>query len=140
MARPCPSCGTENPAEARFCFSCATPLEGSSSQRRERKIATALFADIVGSTALAEREDPEVVQSLVGRAFDQLSAVVERHGGLIEKFVGEAVLALFGVPIVHEDDPERAVRSALEAGRMVGDITRIGYTLVAMAPRHALRM
>ena len=108
----CPSCGEENPKRARFCLNCSAPLQASAS-RHERKFATALFADIVGSTELAEREDPEVVQALIGAAFDRLSAEIERYGGLIEKFVGDAVLAVFGVPSAHEDDPERAVRAGL---------------------------
>ena len=82
--------------------------------RQERKFATVLFVDIVGSTALAEREDPEVVQALIGSTFDRLVAVIDRFGGTPEKFIGDAVLAVFGVPAGHEDDSERAVRAALE--------------------------
>ena len=75
----CPSCGEENPERARFCLSCGTPLAaGSAPSRMARKFATALFADLVGSTALAEQEDPEVVQSVVGRTFDRLSAEITR--------------------------------------------------------------
>ena len=81
---------------------------------RERKFATALFADLVGSTAFGEREDPEVVQSLVSRTFARLAEEVERFGGTIDKVMGDAILAVFGVPAAHEDDPERAVRAALE--------------------------
>jgi class 3 adenylate cyclase len=80
-------------------------------RRKEHKFATALFADIVGSTTLAEREDPEIVQSIVGRAFDRLAEEVARHEGLLEKFMGDAILAVFGVPRAHEDDAERAVRA-----------------------------
>jgi len=80
----------------------------------ERKVATILFADIVGYTSLNEGTDPEIVGAVVGRAFDRLSVEVERYEGLIEKFAGDAMLAVFGVPAVHEDDPERAVRAALE--------------------------
>jgi class 3 adenylate cyclase/tetratricopeptide (TPR) repeat protein len=119
----CPSCGEENPEHARFCLSCATPLQVATA-RHERKFATALFADIVGSTALAEREDPEVVQSLIGRAFERLSGEIERYGGLIEKFVGDAVLAVFGVPSAHEDDPERAVRAAFEMQAVLSELNR----------------
>jgi class 3 adenylate cyclase/tetratricopeptide (TPR) repeat protein len=121
--RTCPSCGEENPDRARFCLNCSAPLQPTVS-RHERKFATALFADIVGSTALAEREDPEIVQSLVGRAFDRLSAEIERYGGLIEKFVGDAVLAVFGVPSAHEDDPERAVRAGLEMQAVLSELNR----------------
>jgi class 3 adenylate cyclase/tetratricopeptide (TPR) repeat protein len=80
----------------------------------ERKFATILFADIVDSTALGEQEDPEVVRALVTREFERLAVVVESHGGTLEKFIGDAILAVFGVPVAHEDDPERAVRAALE--------------------------
>jgi class 3 adenylate cyclase/tetratricopeptide (TPR) repeat protein len=90
----------------------------------ERKFATALFADLVGSTALAEREDPEVVQSVVGRTFDRLSAEIERYEGLLEKFMGDAVLAVFGVPRAHEDDAERAVRAALEMQDVLAELNR----------------
>src|SRR5437899_12553789 len=102
----CPNCGEDNPARARFCLACAEPLgEVGATARKERKFAAALFADIVGSTALAEREDPEVVQAVVSRAFDRLAEEVERFGGLLEKFMGDAILAVFGVPMAHEDDP-----------------------------------
>ncbi len=119
----CPSCGEENPDHARFCLNCSAPLHPTAS-RHERKFATALFADIVGSTELAEREDPEVVQALVSRAFERLSAEIDRYGGLIEKFVGDAVLAVFGVPSAHEDDPERAVRAGLEMQAVLSELNR----------------
>ncbi|MGZ8599966.1 MAG: AAA family ATPase [Actinomycetota bacterium] len=119
----CASCGEENPDRARFCLNCSAPLHPGA-VRHERKFATALFADIVGSTALAEREDPEIVQSLVGRAFDRLSTEIERYGGLIEKFVGDAVLAVFGIPSAHEDDPERAVRAGLEMQAVLSELNR----------------
>ena len=79
----CPACGTENPDGAKFCNACASPLEPERSGRKERKYATALFADLVGSTELAEREDPEVVQSVVGRTFDRLSDEIARYEGLL---------------------------------------------------------
>jgi len=122
MALVCDSCGTENPDQARFCFACAAPLVEAPRARRERKFATALFADLVGSTALAEREDPEVVQSVIGRAFDRAAREIERHGGLLEKFIGDAILAVFGVPTVHEDDPERAVRAGLALLKLLDDL------------------
>jgi class 3 adenylate cyclase/tetratricopeptide (TPR) repeat protein len=121
----CPSCGFENAEGSRFCSSCGTALaDAAAPVRRERKFATALFADLVGSTALAEHEDPEVVQSLVGRAFDRLAGEIERYGGLLEKFMGDAVLAVFGVPHAHEDDPERAVRAALELQAVLSELNR----------------
>ncbi|MEX2406896.1 MAG: zinc-ribbon domain-containing protein, partial [Actinomycetota bacterium] len=89
----CPSCGAENPEGAKFCNACGTTLGQPEQRRKERKFATALFADLVGSTALAEQEDPEVVQSVVGRTFDRLSEEIARYEGLLEKFMGDAVLA-----------------------------------------------
>ena len=121
----CPNCGEDNPERARFCLACATPLaEAAPAARRERKFAAALFADLVGSTAMAEREDPEVVQAVVNRAFDRLREEVERYGGLLEKFMGDAILAVFGVPTAHEDDPERAVRAAIEMQAVLGELNR----------------
>src|SRR5437879_1224535 len=120
----CPSCGRENPADAKFCNTCGTALTPAPAARNERKFATALFADLVGSTALAEREDPEVVQSVVGRTFDRLAQEIERYEGLLEKFMGDAVLAVFGVPRAHEDDAERAVRAALEMQAVLSELNR----------------
>ena len=121
----CPSCGEENPERAKFCLSCGAPLAAEQAPgRMERKFATALFADLVGSTTLAEREDPEVVQSVVGRTFDRLSAEITRYGGHLEKFMGDAVLAVFGIPRAHEDDPERAVRAAMEMQAVLSELNR----------------
>ena len=120
----CPSCGTENPDGAKFCNGCGTTLAQADPRRKERKFATALFADLVGSTALAEQEDPEVVQSVVGRTFDRLSEEIARFEGLLEKFMGDAVLAVFGVPRAHEDDAERAVRAALEMHAVLSELNR----------------
>src|SRR5512132_1009915 len=126
--RSCPRCGEENPERARFCLNCGEPLEesaeGRPERRKERKFATALFADLVGSTSLAEREDPEVIQSIVGRAFDRLAEEVARYEGLLEKFMGDAVLAVFGVPRAHEDDAERAVRAAIEMQAVLSELNR----------------
>jgi class 3 adenylate cyclase len=119
----CPSCGEENPDRARFCLACGTAI-ASEPRRKERKFATALFADLVGSTTLAEREDPEIVQAVVGRTFDRLAEEIQRHEGLLEKFMGDAVLAVFGVPRAHEDDPERAVRAALEMQAILSELNR----------------
>jgi class 3 adenylate cyclase len=110
----CPTCGRENPPDARFCNSCASPLQAAPEPRREeRKIVTVLFADLVGFTSRAERLDPEDVRALLDPYWQHLRAELERFGGTVEKFIGDAVMALFGAPVAHEDDPERAVRAAL---------------------------
>ncbi len=120
----CPSCGAGNPEGARFCNACGSALAQPEPRRKERKYATALFADLVGSTALAEREDPEVVQAVVGGAFDRLAEEISRYEGLLEKYMGDAVLAVFGVPRAHEDDAERAVRAALEMHAVLSELNR----------------
>ena len=120
----CPSCGRDNPPDAKFCNTCGAPLTAPAPARKERKFATALFADLVGSTSLAEHEDPEVVQSVVGRTFDRLAVEIGRYEGLLEKFMGDAVLAVFGVPKAHEDDAERAVRVGLEMQAILSELNR----------------
>jgi class 3 adenylate cyclase/tetratricopeptide (TPR) repeat protein len=110
----CPSCGRENPADSRFCNACGVELAPAGDTREYRKVVTVLFCDVVGSTALGESTDPEALRALLGRYFDQMKAIVERHGGTVEKFIGDAVMAVFGVPQLHEDDALRAVRAAVE--------------------------
>src|SRR5215218_2335852 len=109
----CGGCGTENPDVAKFCLACGTPLVVAPPPEEERKPITALFVDIVGSTSRAEGLDPEDVLALLDPYYARLRAVLERHGGTVEKFIGDAVVALFGAPLAHEDDPERAVRAGL---------------------------
>jgi class 3 adenylate cyclase/tetratricopeptide (TPR) repeat protein len=109
----CPACGHENRASARFCDSCGAPLALASPVREERKVVTVLFADLVGFTSRAEQLDPEDVRALLSPYYGRLRAVLEHFGGTVEKFIGDAVMALFGAPVAHEDDPERAVRAAL---------------------------
>jgi class 3 adenylate cyclase/tetratricopeptide (TPR) repeat protein len=108
----CPRCGGEAPPEARFCPACGTAL-AAPLPREERKIVTVLFADLVGSTARAETLDPEDVRAILAPYYARLRTELERFGGTVEKFIGDAVVAVFGAPVAHEDDPERAVRSAL---------------------------
>ena len=110
----CPNCGTDNPAEARFCMSCAAPLAETETKREQRKVVTILFCDLVGSTALGESTDPEALRARMRHYFEDLRAIIERHGGTVEKFVGDAVMAVFGIPVSHEDDALRAVRAASE--------------------------
>jgi class 3 adenylate cyclase/tetratricopeptide (TPR) repeat protein len=109
----CPSCGDENADKARFCQNCATPLGGETLAADVRKVVTIVFADVTGSTALGERLDPEALRSVMGRYFDEMAAVIESHGGTVEKFIGDAVMAVFGIPRLHEDDAVRAVRAAV---------------------------
>ena len=157
--RACAACGTPLPSDAHFCPACGTPTDPNSmaadvktaavpaaptttaaaagdlaeapDSGRERKVATMVFADLVGFTSLNESADPELVQALVTRAFDRLSTEVDRYQGTIEKFAGDAMLAVFGVPAVHEDDAERAVRAALEMQAAVvelaADLRREGH-------------
>src|SRR3972149_417383 len=115
----CPSCGRENSDDARFCRAGATPLAAPEPAREQRKVVTVLFCDLVGSTALGESTDPEALRARMRRYFDDLRAIIERHGGMVEKFVGDAVMAVFGIPVSHEDDALRAVRAAAEMGAAV---------------------
>jgi class 3 adenylate cyclase len=108
----CARCGHENRAEARFCDSCGSPLEVVAPERR--KLATMLFCDLSGSTAMGERVDAESVRELMFSYFHEMRGAIERHGGTVEKFIGDAVMAVFGVPTAHEDDALRAVRAAWE--------------------------
>src|SRR5213596_2480516 len=111
--RVCSACGTENPKQARFCLGCGAALAEAAPPGEERKVITALFVHLVGSTARSETMDIEDVKALVSPYHARVRAELERHGGTFEKFSGDAILALFGTPRAHEDDPERAVRAAL---------------------------
>ena len=119
----CPSCSAENPAGARFCNACAAPLAPVAVEpREERKIVTVLFADLVGFTARAERLDPEDVRAILDRYHSRVRTEIEAFGGTVEKFIGDAVVALFGAPVAHGDDPERGVRAGLAVQRAVADM------------------
>ena len=110
----CPSCGHGNQAGAKFCSECGAALVAAEPlAREERKVVTVLFADLVGFTSRAEQMDPEDVRALLSPYYARLRSELERFGGTVEKFIGDAVMALFGAPAAHEDDPERAVRAAL---------------------------
>jgi class 3 adenylate cyclase/tetratricopeptide (TPR) repeat protein len=109
----CPACGEENPERFRLCGFCGEPL-APAPPPSVRKTVTAVFSDVTGSTALGERLDPEALRALMQRYFEEMGTVLERHGGTVEKFIGDAVVAVFGVPHVHEDDALRAVRAAAE--------------------------
>jgi class 3 adenylate cyclase/tetratricopeptide (TPR) repeat protein len=113
--RGCPGCGTENLDDARFCQACGTPLaEAAAPPRGARKTVTIVFTDVAGSTSLGERLDPEALRRIMTTYFDRMRAVLERHGGTVEKYIGDAIVAVFGLPEVHEDDAVRAVRAAAE--------------------------
>jgi len=113
----CPTCGEQNPERARFCLSCGQPLSEAGRGERAaetRRRVTVLFTDVVGSTPLGERLDPEALREVMQRYFDAMRVAIERHEGTVEKFIGDAVMAVFGIPRLHEDDPLRAVRAAIE--------------------------
>jgi len=140
----CPSCGHENAAAAKFCSECGAALVAFvPAARTERKILTVLFADLVGFTSRAEQLDPEDVQAVLAPYHERLRYELERWGGTVEKFIGDAVMALFGAPVTREDDPERAVRSALairdwiaEEGKLqVRIAVNTGEALVNLAAR-----
>jgi class 3 adenylate cyclase/tetratricopeptide (TPR) repeat protein len=121
----CTACGTENPPQARFCLACGTELAAAPAPpppSEERKVITAIFVDLVGSTARSEQLDPEDVKALVAPYHARVRAELERHGGTFEKFSGDAVLALFGSPKAHEDDPERAIRAGLAVRNGIAEL------------------
>ena len=140
LASNCPSCGAENPPEAKFCIECGTALTGAPAAPaappgpappehlrpaqlpEERRKATVLFADLSGYTAVAERMDPEAVKSMVDGALRRLGDEVARFGGTVDKFIGDNVMAVFGAPVSHEDDPERAVRAGLAMQAAMAEI------------------
>jgi class 3 adenylate cyclase/tetratricopeptide (TPR) repeat protein len=125
----CSRCARENPDDARFCNSCGASLAAEPRTREERKIVTAVFVDLVGSTARAERLDPEDVRAVLRRYHETLRRDLERYGGTVEKFIGDAVVAVYGAPTAHEDDPERAVRAALAARESIAALNDRDDTL-----------
>src|SRR5438045_8467459 len=109
----CLRCGRESVGDFAFCPHCAAPF-AFVAVREQRKTVTALFCDVVESTALGESTDPEVLRAILARYFERMRSIVEAHGGTVEKFIGDAVMAVFGVPVAHEDDALRACRAAVE--------------------------
>ena len=151
LAIACATCGAANRPEARFCATCGAALEPVAGRSRapagaargsrptpgpgsdgaaERRLVTVLFADLVGFTPFAEEQDPEETRELLTAYFDRTRLVIERHGGRVEKFIGDAVMAVWGTPVAHEDDAERAVRAALE---VVAAVDGLGPGLEARA-------
>ena len=145
LSAGCPSCGAANEPSARFCGQCGVPLVGETGLTSaaaaevpittERRIVSVLFADLVGFTTIAEGRDAEEVRELQDRYFATARAVIERYGGTLEKFIGDAVMAVWGAPTTHEDDAERAVRAALDLVDAVGalEVRPGGPTLEARA-------
>ncbi len=132
LSVPCPECGAANEGDDKFCGNCGSTLSSASSgeprgvsrgPESERRLVSVLFADLVGFTTLSESRDAEEVRELLSRYFDLSREIVERYGGVVEKFIGDAVMAVWGTPVAHEDDAERAVRAALD---LVSEIAALG--------------
>jgi class 3 adenylate cyclase/tetratricopeptide (TPR) repeat protein len=121
----CANCGEQNPERARFCLSCGASLVAEQ-RRGARKVVTVVVGDVTGSTALGERLDPESLGRVMARYFERTRAVLERHHGLVQKFIGDAVVATFGVPVVREDDALRAVRAAAAMQDAVAELDEAG--------------
>jgi len=147
LAIACPACSAANAPDAKFCGECGTVLGASGAQApapvaatatpaataapvAERRLVSVLFADLVGFTTLADGRDPEETRALLTRYFGLARDVIERYGGTVEKFIGDAVMAVWGAPIAHEDDAERAVRAGLE---LVDAVTSLGSSIQARA-------
>ena len=114
----CAACGTANEPSDKFCGECGAALTADAgspgpASGSERRLVTILFADLVGFTTLSEHRDPEEVRELLSRYFDRCRTLIERYGGTVEKFIGDAVMAVWGTPVAREDDPERGVRAGL---------------------------
>ncbi len=120
----CGSCGRDNPEGFRFCGFCGAALAERPRGTEVRKTVTIVFCDVTGSTSLGERLDPESLRKVMTRYFDEMRRVIERHGGTVEKFIGDAVMAVFGVPVVHEDDALRAVRAAVEMREALAQLNK----------------
>lgn len=146
--RICLRCKQENPPVARFCLGCGASLDDPTNPPDERRIVTIIFVDLVGFTARAERLDPEDVRALLGPYHDRVRREIESFGGVVEKFIGDAVMGVFGAPLAHGDDAERAVRAALAIRDLAGELAdgglqiriavNTGEAVVSLAARPAL--
>ncbi len=127
----CTNCGHDNRERAKFCEECGAVLASTAASNEQRKIVTILFCDLAGSTELGESTDPEALRALLATYFERMKAIVESHGGSVEKFIGDAVMAVFGVPRTHEDDALRACRAAVEMRDALPELglhARLGVT------------
>ncbi len=124
LAPRCSRCGSELPGAVRFCPTCGAPVSDATSLPQERKLVTVLFADVSGSTGLGERLDPEGLKEIMDAYFEAMRREIEASGGTVEKFIGDAVMAVFGVPVAHEDDATRALRAALDMRRALSGLNR----------------
>jgi class 3 adenylate cyclase/tetratricopeptide (TPR) repeat protein len=129
----CPQCGEENPERARFCLACGQPLAVAAPAGEERKVVSVLFVDLVGFTNRSDRADPEDVRATLRPYHERVKADIERFGGTVEKFIGDAVMAVFGAPVAHEDDAERAVRSGLRILETIEELREDGLELAVRA-------
>jgi class 3 adenylate cyclase len=120
----CPVCGEPNPARASFCLNCGSQLPAAPASRPARKTVTVVFTDLAGAGGLGQRLDPESLAVVMARWFDHMRGLFERHGGRVQKFVGDAVVAVFGIPVVNEDDALRAVRAAAGLRQGLADLNR----------------
>src|SRR5207244_1835387 len=120
----CGSCGAGNPPQSRVCNSCGARLEVAASPREERKLVSVLFVDLVGFTARSDQADPEDVRDALQLYHASAKRQIEHHGGVLEKFIGDAVMAVFGAPVAHGDDAERGVRAGLRVLEGIGELNR----------------
>ncbi len=119
----CAQCGTENPDVAKFCLACGSAARSAAAPPQEfRKIVTIVFSDLKGSTSMGEKLDSESLREVMTRYFDTMRAELEQHGGVVEKFIGDAIMAVFGLPKLHEDDALRAVRAAAGMQRALAEL------------------
>src|SRR6266576_4030467 len=136
----CAACGQENPAIARFCLACGEPFADSmATAHEERRVVSVIFVDLVGFTARAERLDPEDVRAILTPYHECVRREIESFSGVVEKFIGDAVMGVFGAPIAYGDDAERAVRAALVVRDGVGQIAH-GDLSIRIAVNTASRL